>query len=198
MGEGKQKDVEKSTDTKGEEPIQKDVSKKPKKKAKRSDTKSIQSTHTKSEYEDTTPIMETLELEQEDLEENDMNKFLEEQTGLEVKKVITETIAKDNMELKDKNQSPEVPNKVNEIKTTTIKKAQETNNLIEEQKNIEDRATSEQDKKTHETSEEKKIIGEKKASELEEASSILNEIEKKKDTEAHKDINLMEDQDRKK
>merc|ERR1711915_847734 len=162
MGEGKQKDVEKSTDTKGEEPKQKDVSKKPKKKAKRSDTKSIQSTHTKSEYENTTPIMETLELEQEDLEENDMNKFLEEQTGLEVKKVITETIAKDNMELKDKNQSPEVPNKVNEIKTTTIKKAQETNNFIDE----------------------------KKASELEEASNSLNEIEEKKDTEAHKDINL--------
>merc|ERR1711915_912268 len=87
--EGKQKDVEKSTDTKGEEPKQLDVSKKPKKKAKRSDTKLIQSTHTKSEYEDTTPIMETLELEQEDLEEKDMNKFLEEQTGLEVKKVIT-------------------------------------------------------------------------------------------------------------
>merc|ERR1711915_567428 len=119
-------------------------------------------------------------------------------TGLEVKKVITETIAKDNMELKDKNQSTEVPNKLKKIKTTTIKKAQETNNLIEEQKNIEDRATSEQDKKSHETSEEKKIIDEKKASELEEASNILNETEKKKDTEAHKDINLMEDQDRKK
>merc|ERR1712228_734180 len=145
--------------------------------AKRSDTKSIQSTHTESEYEDTTPIMKTLELEQEDLEENDINKFLEEQTSLEVKKVITETIAKDDMELKDKNQSPEVPNKVNEIKTTTIKKAQETNNLIEEQKNIEDRATSEQDKKTHETSEEKKIIDEKKASELDEASNILNDLE---------------------